>query len=104
MPYRVVKEALEKNQWREYYIVNNFFLGCRTGTNSQSSTSIVLPWIQNKLVNNLCISAISTKDKIGIGYTLILFKMTSKIERPQQRRSLKKQLCKKIKREEKITL
>ena len=51
MPYRVVKEALEKNQWRECYIVNSFFLGWWTGTNSQSSTSIVLPWIQSKLGN-----------------------------------------------------
>ena len=30
-------------------VVDDHFLGCWTGTNSQSSTSIVLPWIQCKL-------------------------------------------------------
>merc|ERR1712083_826198 len=30
-------------------VVDNHFLGCWTGTNSQASTSIALPWIQCKL-------------------------------------------------------
>ena len=39
-------------QWRpkcEYCKHRIYFLGCWTGTNSQSSTSIALPWIQCKL-------------------------------------------------------
>ena len=39
----------EKNSSLFYICLDIHFLGCWTGTNSQSSTSIALPWIQCKL-------------------------------------------------------